>query len=163
MEKCNQESSDESKVIQINDTLEWSFYETKQSACFDLRSRIEYTLPPNESVLVGTGVYIVTMDSDLVGCIFSKSGMAYNNGVVVLNAPGIIDADYKGEIKVILMNFSKEEYIIKPGDAVAQMGFVKMFKAEKKVIEFDGCACRQVTMSMIKNVERKGGFGSTGK
>ncbi|XP_065675817.1 deoxyuridine 5'-triphosphate nucleotidohydrolase-like [Hydra vulgaris] len=160
MEKCNQESSDEVKEIQINDTLEWSFYETKKSACFDLRSRIEYTLQPNESVLVGTGVYIDTIDSDLVGCIFSKSGIAYNNGVIVLNSPEIIDADYKGEIKVILMNYSKEEYIIKPGDAVAQMGFVKMFEAVKKVIEFDGCACRQVTMSMIKNVES---FGSTGK
>ncbi|XP_065659047.1 deoxyuridine 5'-triphosphate nucleotidohydrolase-like [Hydra vulgaris] len=154
MDKCNQWSSDESKEIQINDTLEWSFYETKKSACFDLRSKIEYTLQPNECVLVSTGVYIDTIDSDVVG---------YNNDVAVLNSPGIIDADYKGEIKVILMNYSKEEYIIKPGDAVAQMRFVKMYKAVKKVIEFDGCACRQVTSSMIKNVERKGGFGSTGK
>ncbi|XP_065653120.1 deoxyuridine 5'-triphosphate nucleotidohydrolase-like [Hydra vulgaris] len=163
MDKCYQWPSDEVKKIEINDTIEWSFYETKNSACFDLRSKLEYTLQPNQRVLVRTGVYIHTIDSDLVGCIFSKSGIAFKYGVVVLNAPGIIDPDYRGENKVLLINHSNEEYIIKPGDAVAQMGFVKMFKAEKKVIEFDGCACRQVTMSMIKNVERKGGFGSTGK
>ncbi|XP_065652942.1 deoxyuridine 5'-triphosphate nucleotidohydrolase-like [Hydra vulgaris] len=163
MDKCNQWSSDEVKEIQINDTIEWSFYETKNSACFDLRSKLEYTLQPNQRVLVRTGVYIDTIDSDLVGCIFSKSGIAFKYGVVELNAPGIIDPDYKGEIKVILINHLKEEYIIKPGDAVAQMGFVKMFKTVKKVKELDGCACHQVTISMIKNVERKGGFGSTGK
>ncbi|XP_065658584.1 deoxyuridine 5'-triphosphate nucleotidohydrolase-like [Hydra vulgaris] len=163
MDKCDQWSSDEVKKIEINDTIEWSFYETKNSACFDLRSKLEYTLQSNQRVLVRTGVYIDTIDSDLVGCIFSKSGIAFKYGVVVLNAPGIIDPDYRGEIKVILINHSNEEYIVKSGDAIAQMGFVKMYKAVKKVIEFDGCACRQVTMPMIKNVERKGGFGSTGK
>ncbi|XP_065671978.1 deoxyuridine 5'-triphosphate nucleotidohydrolase-like [Hydra vulgaris] len=95
--------------------------------------------------------------------VYSKSGITYKDGVVVFNAPGIIDADYKDEIKVLLMNHSEENYVIKRGDAVAQMGFVKMFKAVKNVADFDGCCCRKVKMTMIKDVERKDGFGSTGK
>ncbi|XP_065653064.1 deoxyuridine 5'-triphosphate nucleotidohydrolase-like [Hydra vulgaris] len=145
------------------DIQEWSFYETKESACFDLRSTKDYILQPQQRVLVSTGVYIDKIDTNLAGHVYSKSGIAYKYGVVVLNSPGIIDADYKDEIKVLLMNLSKENYIIKHGDAVAQMGFVKMFKAIKNVIEINGCSCRQVKMSMIKDVERKGGFGSTGK
>ncbi|XP_065673045.1 deoxyuridine 5'-triphosphate nucleotidohydrolase-like [Hydra vulgaris] len=153
----------EFKSLEITDIHEWSFYETKESACVDLRSSKDVILQPHQRVLVSTGVYINEMDSYLVGQIYLKSGIAYKYGVVVLNAPGIIDADYKEEIKVLLMNYSEENYVIKRGDAIAQMGFVKMFKAVKNVIEFDGCCCRGVKMSMIKDVERKGGFGSTGK
>ncbi|XP_065671735.1 deoxyuridine 5'-triphosphate nucleotidohydrolase-like [Hydra vulgaris] len=153
----------EFKSLEITDIHEWSSYETKESACFNLRSSKDVILQPRQRVLVCTGVYINEMDSNLVGQIYSKSGIAYKYGVVVLNAPGIIDADYKEEIKVLLMNHSEENYVIKRGDAIAQMGFVKMFKADKNIIEFDGCCCRGVKMSMIKDVERKGGFGSTGK
>ncbi|XP_065645512.1 deoxyuridine 5'-triphosphate nucleotidohydrolase-like [Hydra vulgaris] len=153
----------EFKSLEITDIHEWSFYETKESACFDLRSSKDVILQPHQRVLVNTGVYIDKMDSNLVGQIYSKSGIAFKHGVVVFNAPGIIDADYKDEIKVLLMNHSEENVVFKRGDAIAQMGFVKMFKAEKNVIEFDGCFCGQVKMSMIKDVERKGGFGSTGK
>ncbi|XP_065643117.1 deoxyuridine 5'-triphosphate nucleotidohydrolase-like [Hydra vulgaris] len=153
----------EFKSLEITDIHEWSFYETKESACFDLRSSKDVILQPHQRVLVNTGVYIDKMDSNLVGQIYSKSGIAFKHGVVVFNAPGIIDADYKDEIKVLLMNHFEENVVFKRGDAIAQMGFVKMFKAVKNVIEFDGCCCGQVKMSMIKDVERKGGFGSTGK
>ncbi|XP_065659030.1 deoxyuridine 5'-triphosphate nucleotidohydrolase-like [Hydra vulgaris] len=153
----------EFKSLEITDIHEWSFYETKESACFDLRSSKDVILQPHQRVLVNTGVYIDKMDSNLVGQIYSKSGIAFKHGVVVFNAPGIIDADYKEEIKVLLMNHSEENVVIKRGDAIAQMGFVKMFKAVKNVIEFNGCCCCKVKMSMIKDVERKGGFGSTGK
>ncbi|XP_065654911.1 deoxyuridine 5'-triphosphate nucleotidohydrolase-like [Hydra vulgaris] len=137
--------------------------ETKESACFNLRSTKDYILQPQQRILVNAGVYIDLMEPDLVGHIYSKSGIAFKYDVAVLNSPGIIDADYKDEIKVLLIIHSKEEYIINPRDAVAQMGFVKIFKAVKKVIESDGCACREVTMTIIKDVERKSGFGSTGK
>ncbi|XP_065674175.1 deoxyuridine 5'-triphosphate nucleotidohydrolase-like [Hydra vulgaris] len=150
------------KSLEITDIHEWSFYETKESACFDLRSSKDVILQPYQRVLISTGVYINEMDSNLAGQVYSKSGIAYKYGVVVLNASGIIDADYKEEIKVLLMNHSEENYVIKRGDAIGQMGFVKMFKADKNVIEFDGCCCRGVKISMIKDVERKGGFGSTG-
>ncbi|XP_065643073.1 deoxyuridine 5'-triphosphate nucleotidohydrolase-like [Hydra vulgaris] len=153
----------EFKSLEITDIHEWSFYETKESACFDLRSSKDVILQPHQRVLVNTGVYIDKMDSNLVGQIYSKSGIAFKHGVVVFNAPGIIDVDYKDEIKVLLMNHSEENVVFKRGDAIAQMGFVKMFKAVKNVIEFDGCCCGQVKMTMIKDVERKGGFGSTGK
>ncbi|XP_065664486.1 deoxyuridine 5'-triphosphate nucleotidohydrolase-like [Hydra vulgaris] len=114
-------------MVKIRDTQEWSYYETKESACFDLRS------------------------------------IAYKYGVVVFNSLGIIDADYKDETKVLLYNYSKEDYIIKRRDAVARMGFLKIFKAIKRVVDIDGCFCRKQTIPMIKNVERNGGFGSTGK
>ncbi|XP_065672086.1 deoxyuridine 5'-triphosphate nucleotidohydrolase-like [Hydra vulgaris] len=153
----------EFKRLEIRDSQEWSFYETKDSACFDLRSTKDYILQPHQRILVSTGVYIDLIDSNLVEQIYSKSGMALKYGVLVLNSPGIIDADYKDEIKVMLITHSKEDYIIKRGDAVAQMGFVKMFKAIKNVIQIESCSCRQVKTSMIKDVERKGGFGSTGK
>ncbi|XP_065642611.1 deoxyuridine 5'-triphosphate nucleotidohydrolase-like [Hydra vulgaris] len=153
----------EFKSLEFTDIHEWSFYETKESACFDLRSSKDVILQPHQRVLVSTGVYINETDSNLAGQVYSKSGIAYKYDVVVLNAPGIIDADYKEEIKVLLMNHSEENYVIKRGDAIAQMGFVKMFKAVKNIIEFDGCCCRGVKMSMIKDVEKKGGFGSTEK
>ncbi|XP_065650249.1 deoxyuridine 5'-triphosphate nucleotidohydrolase-like [Hydra vulgaris] len=140
------EEYDRKLIRKIRDIQEWSFYETKESACFDLRSTKDYILQPHQP-----------------GHVYSKSDMAFKYGVAVLNSPGIIDADYKDEIKVLLMNHSKEDYINKRGDAVAQMGFVKTFKAVKNVIEIEGCFCREVKMSMIKDVERKGGFGSTGK
>ncbi|XP_065656744.1 deoxyuridine 5'-triphosphate nucleotidohydrolase-like [Hydra vulgaris] len=153
----------EFKSLEITDIHEWSFYETKESACFDLRSAKDVKLQPHQRVLVSTGGYINEMDSNLAGQAYSKSGIAYKNGVVLFNAPGIIEAEYKEEIKVLLMNHSEENYVIKRGDAIAQMGFVKMFKAVKNIIEFDGCCCRGVKMTMIKDVERKGAFGSTGK
>ncbi|XP_065675556.1 deoxyuridine 5'-triphosphate nucleotidohydrolase-like [Hydra vulgaris] len=113
--------SKEIKRIEIKDTHEWTFYETKKSACFDLRSTKNYILQPQQHILVSTEVYIDLIDSDLVGHIYSKSGMALKYRAVLLNSPGIIDADYKDEIKVILMTHSKEDYIIKREDAVAQM------------------------------------------
>ncbi|XP_065664800.1 deoxyuridine 5'-triphosphate nucleotidohydrolase-like [Hydra vulgaris] len=150
-------------MIRIRDNLEKSFYETKESACFDLRSIKDVILQAHQRILISTGVYIDQIDSNLAGHVYSKSGIAFKYGVVVFNAPGVIDADYKGEIKVLLMNHSEKDYVIKRGDAVAQMGFVKMYKAIKDVIEIDGCFARQVPIPMFKNVERKGGFGSTGK
>ncbi|XP_065658514.1 deoxyuridine 5'-triphosphate nucleotidohydrolase-like [Hydra vulgaris] len=92
--KC-QEYYDKKLMIKIRNTEKWSFYETKDSACFDLRS------------------------------------IAYKYGVAVFNAPAIIDADYKDEIKVLLYNISEEDYIINRGDAVAQMGFMKTLKSLK--------------------------------
>ncbi|XP_065650282.1 deoxyuridine 5'-triphosphate nucleotidohydrolase-like [Hydra vulgaris] len=152
----------EFKSLEITDIHEWPFYETKDSACFDLKCAKDVILQPHQRVLVSTGVYISKIDSNLAGQVYSKSGIAYKNGVVVFNAPGIIDADYKEEINVLLMNHSEENYVIKRGDAIAQMGFVKMFKAVKNVKEFHGCCCRGVKMTMIKDIKRKGGFGFTG-
>ncbi|XP_065645831.1 deoxyuridine 5'-triphosphate nucleotidohydrolase-like [Hydra vulgaris] len=114
--KRNQWSSYEAKGIkriQIRDGQEWCFYETKNSACFDLRSTKDYILQPMQRILVSTGISIDFIDPDLVGHIYLKSGIALKYGVVAFNSPGIIDADYKDEIKIILMNYSKEDYIIK--------------------------------------------------
>ncbi|XP_065675849.1 deoxyuridine 5'-triphosphate nucleotidohydrolase-like [Hydra vulgaris] len=111
---------EEIKTIQIRDSHKWSFNETKKSACFDLRSTKHYILQPDERILVSARVYIDKIDSDLVGQICSKSGIALKYGVIVFNAPAIIDADYKDEIKVLLINHSIKDYIIYRGDAVAQ-------------------------------------------
>ncbi|XP_065673856.1 deoxyuridine 5'-triphosphate nucleotidohydrolase-like [Hydra vulgaris] len=120
------------KMIKIRDTLEWSFYETKESACFGLRSRKHYILQPKKRILVSTGVYIDKMDADLHGQMNSKSVIAYKYGVVVFNAPGIIDADYKDEIKVLPYNYSEEDYIIKRGNAVAHMQITKMLSLQQQ-------------------------------
>ncbi|XP_065675721.1 deoxyuridine 5'-triphosphate nucleotidohydrolase-like [Hydra vulgaris] len=151
------------KMIKIRDVEEWTFYATKESACFDLRSRKDHILLPKERILVSTGVYIDKIDEDIHGKIYSKSGIALTYSVIVLNSPGIIDSDYKDEIKVLLYNTSKKDYYIKRGEAVAQMGFIKTLKPYKIVTEFVECSCREVTTSMIKEEVRNGGFGSTGK
>lgn len=104
-------------------------------------------IKPNERLLVGTGLYIDKMDSNYELQIRSRSGLALKYGLIVLNSPGTIDSDYKGEIGVILYNSSNVEVGIQKGDKIAQMVLCKIEKEE----------------SLILNNERNGGFGSTGK
>ena len=97
-------------------------YETIQSAGVDLRADIadEIKLNPLERILVGTGLYI-SLPKGFEAQIRPRSGMAYKHGLTVLNSPGTIDADYRGEIKVLMVNISNEAYTIKPAERLAQM------------------------------------------
>ena len=81
-----------------------------------------------------------------------RSGLAANHGIGILNSPGTIDSDYRGEIKIILINFSREEYIIHPGDRIAQLIVSKVYKARL-----------QETKELNHSKRGKGGFGHTGK
>jgi dUTP pyrophosphatase len=97
-------------------------YETIHSAGMDLRANIEepIILTPMQRVLIPTGVYI-ELPVGFEAQIRPRSGLAYKHGITVLNSPGTIDADYRGEIKILLINLSNEDFSIQDGERIAQM------------------------------------------
>ena len=128
-------------------------YETASSAGMDLRAFVDadVVLKPFERKLIPTGLYIELPDG-YEAQIRPRSGLAIKSGITVLNSPGTIDADYRGEIKVILINLSQDDFTIKSGDRICQMVIAKHEKAE--FVEVDE----------ISETERgSGGFGHTGK
>lgn len=128
------------------------FYATEKSAGMDIKANIEtpITLAPLERAMVPTGLYIA-LPEGTEAQIRPRSGLAAKHGVTVLNTPGTIDADYRGEIKVILVNLSSTEFIINPGERIAQMVVARYEKVEWASVE------------LLDETERgAGGFGSTG-
>lgn len=126
-------------------------YATPQSSGMDLRAAESLLLLPGQIATVGTGLHIELPE----GCeaqIRPRSGLALKHGISLPNAPGTIDADYRGEIRVILINMSHESFQIQPGDRIAQMVIVPVLKAELIESEELGSSSRG-----------EGGFGSTGK
>ena len=125
-------------------------YQTSQSAGFDLHSIEDIVLLPGERKLISTGLSFEIPQGYEIQ-IRPRSGLAYKHGISVLNSPGTIDSDYRGEIKVLLINYSDEEFEIKLGDRIAQAIIQKVIQAQ--FIEVDS----------LNNTERgNGGFGSTG-
>ncbi|MDT0642140.1 dUTP diphosphatase [Zunongwangia sp. F363] len=127
-------------------------YETKASAGMDLRANIseEISLKPLERTIVKTGLFI-ELPVGYEAQVRPRSGLAAKKGITVLNAPGTIDADYRGEIGVILVNLSNEEYTIKDGERVAQMVIAKHEHITWEEVDVLGETSRG-----------EGGFGSTG-
>ncbi len=127
-------------------------YETALSAGMDLRADIERSvvLRPLERALVGTGLFI-ELPVGYEAQVRPRSGLAAKNGVTVLNTPGTIDADYRGEIKVILVNLSSEDYSINNGDRIAQM----IIARHERVTLVPANELNQTTRG-------GGGFGHTG-
>ncbi|HRO75246.1 MAG TPA: dUTP diphosphatase [Crocinitomicaceae bacterium] len=127
-------------------------YETKASAGLDLKANITetITLKPLERALVKTGLFL-EIPEGYEAQVRPRSGLAYKNGVTVLNAPGTIDADYRGEVGVILVNLSNEDFTIQAGDRIAQMVFAKFEQAEWIDAEI-----------LSETARGEGGFGSTG-
>ena len=128
-------------------------YATIQSAGMDLRANLEapITLKPLERTLVPTGLHIA-LPQGFEAQVRPRSGLAIKKGVTVLNTPGTIDADYRGEIKVILVNLSNEDFIIKDGERIAQMVIARHETIEWQAVE------------ILDETERgAGGFGHTGK
>lgn len=127
-------------------------YETSQSAGMDLRANLEQaiTLKPLERTLVKTGLFM-ELPAGYEAQVRPRSGLAYKKGISVLNSPGTIDADYRGEIGVILINLSAEEFIIEDGERVAQIVIAKHEQADwQQVVE------------LVETQRGAGGFGSTG-
>ena len=127
-------------------------YETLASAGMDLRANIEIavTLKPLERTIIKTGLFI-ELPIGIEAQVRPRSGLAAKKGVTVLNAPGTIDADYRGEIGVILVNLSNEDFTIENGERVAQLVIAKHERAAWQQVEALG------------ETERgAGGFGSTG-
>ena len=127
-------------------------YGTLNSAGLDLRANLEetITLKPLEKILIPTGLHI-QLPKGNVGLICPRSGLAIKEGITVLNAPGIIDEDFIGEIKVILINLSNKNVIINNGDRIAQLIITNYFQV--KLEETD-------KLSLTERGE--GGFGHTG-
>lgn len=127
-------------------------YKTSLSAGMDLKANISepIKLNPMERVLIPTGLYIA-LPEGYGADIKTRSGLALKHGIIVLNSDGLIDADYRDEIGIILFNASNEPFLINPGDRIAQMTVTKYEKVEwKEVKELD------------KTERGTGGFGSTG-
>lgn len=128
-------------------------YETVLSAGMDLRANIDapISLSSLERRLIPTGLYIA-LEQGTEAQIRPRSGMAFKQGVTVLNSPGTIDADYRGEVKVLLVNLSQEEVTINDGDRVAQMVIAKHETITWQEVE-----------ALEETIRGTGGFGSTGK
>jgi dUTP pyrophosphatase len=128
-------------------------YATEGSSGMDLRAWLDapVTLKPLERFLIPTGISI-EMPEGLEAQVRPRSGLAAKQGLTCLNSPGTIDSDYRGEIKVILVNLSNEAQIIHPGDRIAQMVFQKIEKITWNI---------QTQLS--ESVRGEGGFGHTGK
>ena len=127
-------------------------YSTPQSAGFDLRANLDNIeiLKPGERKLVGTGLFIA-LEPGYEAQVRPRSGLALKKGITVLNAPGTVDADYRGEVGVILYNASNEDFEIVPGERIAQMVIAKYERIDWEQVE------------TLDETERgAGGFGHSG-
>jgi dUTP pyrophosphatase len=138
-------------AVDYNGCDEQPIYSTLGAAGCDLKSIEDIVIEPGTRAAVQTGLCI-EIPEGFVGMVCPRSGMAIKYGVTVLNAPGIVDSDYRGEVKVILINHGRERYKVSIGDKIAQIVFVQ---------------CAQATFypsSSLSETERStGGFGSTGR
>lgn len=127
-------------------------YETIASAGMDLRANLNesITIKPLERAIVKTGLFMA-LPIGIEAQVRPRSGLAAKKGITVLNSPGTIDADYRGEVGVILVNLSNENFVINDGDRIAQLVIAKHERADWKEVE------------TLNETERgSGGFGSTG-
>lgn len=128
-------------------------YATKGSSGMDIKANLRdaISILPQERLLIPTGLFL-EIPEGFEAQIRTRSGMALKHGLACLNSPGTIDADYRGEIKIILVNFSTENQIIQPGDRIAQMVFAKV-----ELIQW-------IESESISETSRgEGGFGHSGK
>jgi dUTP pyrophosphatase len=128
-------------------------YATSQSAGLDLRANLDepLVLAPLQRVLVPTGLFIA-LPAGFEAQVRPRSGLAAKHGITVLNSPGTIDADYRGEIRVILVNLSQEPFAVEDGERIAQLVIARHEQAE------------WVEVETLDTTERgEGGFGHTGK
>ena len=129
-------------------------YETSSSAGMDLRAYLPegpITLKPMQRTLVPTGLFM-EIPEGYEGQVRPRSGLAIKHGITVLNTPGTIDADYRGEVKIILINLSDSDFVINSGERVAQIVFAKCEQMEV------------VNVETLSETERgEGGFGHTGR
>ena len=127
-------------------------YQTEHAAGMDLPAHLSatVTLQPLERQLIATGIYI-ELPPGYEAQIRPRSGLAYRHGITVLNSPGTIDADYRGEVKVLLVNLSNQAFTIQPGDRIAQL----VVAAHERV-------AWQAVKTLSETARGTGGYGSTG-
>ncbi len=139
------------KIKKLNQNAQIPAYQTKEAAGFDLHSVEDTIINPGERKLIGTGLAF-EIERGYEIQIRPRSGFAFKHGITVLNSPGTIDSDYRGEIKVLLINLGSEPFEIKCGERIAQAVVAPVIQAEIEEVE------------NLSDTERgSGGFGSTGK
>jgi dUTP pyrophosphatase len=140
------------KFLEHGKDLGMPHYMTEGSAGVDLRAAINemIVLKPMERRLIPTG-FVIALPNNFEAQVRPRSGLAYKNGVTVLNSPGTIDSDYRGEIKVLLINLGNEDFIIERGERIAQMIIQKCEKAIFSVVD-----------KLDETGRSSGGYGSTG-
>jgi dUTP pyrophosphatase len=128
-------------------------YETAHAAGMDLRANLEesVTLEPSQRLLIPTGLFI-ELPVGHEAQIRPRSGLAFKHGITVLNSPGTIDADYRGEIKVLLINLGNDPFVIQQGERIAQMVIARHETADWEIVE-----------KLSETTRGAGGYGSTGK
>ena len=140
-------------IKKLDPTVELPAYKTDGASGMDLMALVKepINLKPNSSCLVPTGL-AVAFSSDFEIQIRPRSGLAAKNSISILNTPGTIDSDYRGEIKVILFNHGKSDFLINNKDRIAQMILTPVIKMELQEAD-----------ELPETVRGEGGFGSTGK
>ena len=140
-------------IKKLDPTVELPAYKTEGASGMDLMALVKepINLKPNSSCLVPTGL-AVAFSSDFEIQIRPRSGLAAKNSISVLNTPGTIDSDYRGEIKVILFNHGKSDFLINNKDRIAQMILTPVIKMDL-----------EETNDLPETIRGEGGFGSTGK
>ena len=140
-------------VKKLHSKVQLPSYKTEGSSGMDLMAFLEnpINIAPNTSALIPTGISIA-IPKDVEIQIRPRSGLAAKSNISVLNAPGTIDSDYRGEIKVILFNHSSKEFIVNNKDRIAQMILMPVLKVDFEEVD-----------NLPETVRGSGGFGSTGK
>ena len=138
------------KIKVINKNAKIPTQATPHSSGYDVYSSEDFLLKKKSSGMISTGI-ILEMEEGMEAQVRPRSGLAAKNGITVLNSPGTIDSDYRGEVKVILINHSNEDFNITIGMRIAQIVFAKVEKVELKLTE-----------EVNNTIRSKGGFGSTG-
>ena len=140
-------------VKKLDPKVQLPSYKTKGSSGMDLMAFIKdpIKIAPNTSALIPTGIS-VAIPNDVEIQIRPRSGLAIKSSISVLNTPGTIDSDYRGELKIILFNHSNEEFVVKNNDRIAQMVLMPVLKADFEEVD-----------NLPDTVRGSGGFGSTGK
>jgi dUTP pyrophosphatase len=139
------------KFKKLNEHATIPEYKTKEAAGLDVSSSVDLVLKSGKFLAVSTGLSM-ELPKGYEAQIRPRSGLAAKNGVTVLNSPGTIDADYRGEVKIILINHGEEDFVISVGDRICQMVIAPVEQAKVVV----------VTEELSKTERGSGGFGSTG-
>ena len=140
-------------IKKLHKNIKLPIYKTAGSSGMDLVACIKnkITINPSKTAIIPTGI-AVAIPKNYEIQIRPRSGLAANKSISVLNTPGTIDSDYRGEIKIILINLSKKTFVVKLGDRVAQMVICPVVRGKLKEVK-----------NLPKTIRDKGGFGSTGK
>ena len=138
------------KIVRDSADIQLPEYATPQSAGMDLRANEDTVIKPGDITSVGTGLHI-ELPEGYEAQIRPRSGLALKKGISLPNAPGTIDADYRGEIRVILVNLGKADFEIKKGDRIAQMVIAPVTRVVWNAVD-----------SLESSQRQDGGFGSTG-